>query len=257
MAVKKKSRQIATPSRARKKKADRKSGFRTVEWAAVGVDVSMASISLAGIAKTSEGKIRTGAVSLRWSHGTDYFERLKSAAKCHDLVHDLFIEMKVMAELNEIYFAVEEAVAISYIKRGESGWVKQQLQLSGALLGGLVRYGYVNIVEIQANQWRKIVADDLGITIHTSKWNDESYLSLPESFPKPLKGQVGKYRAWQWIVEQHPQWDGHWPDIIKTSKGQISRPEKSKAQGVQSDDRYECFAMAQWMRKELKNYAQM
>lgn len=223
-----------------KKKSGRQ--YRRVEWVCIGADVSMSSISLGGIALTRDGKIRTGAVTRRWQKNTDYFTRLSDAAKAHDIVHDLFIEMRVQAELDEIHFAVEEAVAIGYLKRAQSAWVKQQLQISGAFLGGLVRYGYKDIREIQAQQWQALVAADLGITTHHTKWNPDK--------------KTGKFRAKQWIVKFHAKWDGGWPDLINDAKlGLIARPEGRKAQAVQSDDRYEALAMAAWMREELRRHA--
>lgn len=200
----------------------------------------MSSISLGGIAKTHDGKIRTGAVTKRWQKNTDYFIRMSDAAKAHDIVHDLLAEMKVMADLDEIHFAIEEAVAIGYLQRAKnSSWAKQQIQISGAFLGGLLRWGYKDITEIQAQQWQALVAADLGITTHHTKWN-------------PTKKE-GKFRAKEWIERFHPKWDGHWEDLINDSKlGLIARPEGRKAQAVQSDDRYEALAAAWWMRQELK-----
>lgn len=231
-----------------KKPSDKK--WTKVEWVCIGADVSMSSISLAGLARTRDGKLRHGAISKRWLKNTDYFIRLKEAAAAQEFTFDLFAEMKVMAELNEIAFAVEEAVSIGFLQRAESAWVKQQLQISGAFLGGLLKWGYSDIYEIQANQWRALVAHDLGITTHTSKWNNTEYLALPPEFHAAPKN-VGKYRAQQWVQVFHSKWDGHWPDIVNTKDGQVPRG-NSKAQGVQSDDRYEALAMAEWLRRELK-----
>lgn len=234
-------------------------GWSRVEWVAIGADVSMSSISLAGIARTRDGKVRVGTHTVRWEKGTDFFERMGSAAKAHDVVHELFINMKVMPELNEIAIATEEAVPIGMLQRGTKGknagatgaWMKQQIQISGAFVGGLVRYGYKDIYEIQANQWRALVAADLGITTHYSKWKTEDVLALPEHY-HVKKDSIGKYRAQQWVELFHPKWDGKWPDIITSAKGKVSRPEKSKAMGEQCDDRYEALAMAEWLRRELK-----
>lgn len=221
--------------------SSKKKPYRTVKWIAVGADVSMSSISLGGIAKTSEGKIRTGAVTTRWPKNTDYFKRMVDAAKAHDIVHELFIEMRIQAEIEEIHFAVEEAVAIGYLQRASnSSWAKQQIQISGAFLGGLLRYGYKDIREIQAQQWQALVAADLGITTHHSKWN-------------PTKKE-GKFRAREWVEQFHPAWDGRWPDLIADAKlGLIPKPEGRKQQPKQSDDRYEALAMAWWMRQEMKH----
>ena len=222
-------------SRVAKKK--KKSGVQwsRVEWVAVGADVSTYSIALAGCAKLSNGKLRQAkAISLRWEKGTDYFQRIKDAAKGHDLMLDLFSALKVEPSSHEVFIAVEEAVSFGHMQRHQSNSLKQQLQISGSFLGSLVRWGYPNIYEIQANQWRKLVAADLGITTHHTKWG---------------KGADSKYRSQEWVEEFHPKWDGHWPDCIThTTRGLIPRPEGSKAKGVQPDDRYDALAIMNWMR---------
>lgn len=252
--VKKKSakkRKLAVPG---KKRAGKR--WTKAEWVCIGGDISMSSISLGGIALTAGGKIRAGAISKRWTKDIDYFIRLKDAARAHDLVDELLAELKTMAGLEQISFGIEEAVPIGMLQRGSKGgsgsWMKQQLQISGAFLGGLVKYGYQDIVEIQANQWRSMIAHELGITIHPTKWNAETELPLPEEFPPVGVKNVGKYRAQQWVVSFHPKWDKGWPDIISSSDGQVPRPENSLAAGQQSDDRYEALAMAEWLRRELR-----
>ncbi len=206
---------------------------------AVGVDISTYSISMAGTAYLANGKKRTGrAISHRWEKDDDYFLRLKEVANAHNFVHDLLTALRVDAEVGDLCFAVEEAVSFGHIQRGMSNSIKQQLQISGSFLGGLLRYGYKNIYEIQANSWRKVVADDLGITIHHTKWG---------------KGAEGKYRVQEWVEKFHPKWDGHWPDMISTTKrGLIPRPETSRAKGVQPDDRYAALAIMQWMDNQLE-----
>jgi hypothetical protein len=243
----------------KKKSKPKGKGWTKVEWVCIGGDISLSSLSLAGLARTRTGKLRTGAISIRWEKEQDYFERMAALAKAHDFIHDLMAEMKVMAELDEIAIAIEEAVPIGMLQRGTKGkssgatgaWMKQQIQISGSFIGGLLRWGYRDIYEIQANQWRKVVADDLGITTHASKWNTEDVLKLPSHMNANAKS-IGKYRAQQWVEQFHPKWDGHWPDIIASSKGQIARPSTSHAMGIQADDRYESYAIAEWLRRELK-----
>lgn len=234
------------------RKQDIGRGWARAKIVYVGGDISLSSISLGGICITTEDKIRVGAISTRWTKDIDYFTRLKAAAKAHEVVMDLLAELKVMAEMDEIQFAIEEAVAIGYLQRAQSAWVKQQLQISGSFLGGLIRWGYNNIEEIQANKWRAMVAHDLGITTHKDKWGSIDFLALPPGFHAGTKN-VGKYRAQQWVQQFHPKWDGHWPDIVKTKDGQVPRPETSKAAGEQCDDRYEALAMAEWLRRDIKN----
>jgi len=228
----------------KKQKATSTSKFRSVEWVAIGGDISMTSISLAGTALLRDGKKRRPkAVALRWERGTDYFKRMTEAAKAHDLMHELFIELKIMPEADQVYIALEEPFSWGHVKGGQSNALKQQAQISGAFMGGLLRWGWQNIFEIQANQWRKLVADDLGITIHHTKWN-----------PGGKGSNQGKYRAQEWVEKFHPKWDGHWPDLIVHSKrGLIPRPDDSNAKGKQSDDRYEALAIMKWMEREIRS----
>lgn len=245
------------PGAAKKKKAPGKR-YSSVDYVAVGGDVSTYSISLAAIARTHDGKVRTGAVSLRWEKTTDYFGRIADAANVKELVYELFTATRVMPNLGDVYFAVEEPISYGHLERKESQTIKQQCQISGAFLGGLLKWGWTNIFEIQANSWRKVVADDLAekfnadFTIHVSKYNNPDLLPLPKDWHVSPKS-IGKYRSQQWLHEIHPSWDGHWPDIISHStRGHIPRPVESHAAGMQPDDRYDAYPMAAWMRREIK-----
>jgi hypothetical protein len=234
MAVKKKKRPNSGKSPVPGKKP-----WSRVEWVCVGIDTSYYSISMGGIAKTKDGKIRVGAVARRWNRQTDYFKRIEEAAKSHEIMQELFAAMKIEPNLDEVYIVHEEPAAMSHIQKGASGVIKQQIEIGGAMLGGILRWGWKNVWQIQAQKWQAPVAADLGITTHYSKWN-------------PTKKE-GKFRAKEWIEKFHPKWDGHWPDLISNSKlGLIPRPDSSKARGTQSDDRYEALAMAHFMRLELK-----
>jgi hypothetical protein len=232
-----------------KKKA--KTSEIKASWLAVGVDVSYYSISAAAFAwdKTLNRHVGPAAISIRWDMKTDYFKRLKDAAYAHDLVHELQSQLKVVADTDEVYFAIEEAVAWSHMKKGASGVEKQQMQISGALMGGLLRWGYSRLWEIPANKWRKMVADEIGqgLTIHGSKWNNPEF-APPKEKLKYQKGKIGKFRGRQWCREVKGWTHLDWPDIINHSTlGMIPRPETSTAQGVQADDRFEAIPMA-WVQ---------
>ncbi len=243
--VKKKSKAKVPPKFAKsasaRAKTRPKSRWSRVEFVAVGIDVSLYSISIAGTARLSNGKWRRPrAVKLAWEMDDDYLKvRVKQAARPESLMHDLFAALKIEPELEQVFIAIEEAVSFGHIQRHAGQAIKQQIQISGALIGGLLRYGWPNLYEIQANTWRKVVADDLGITTHHTKWN-------------PTKTE-GKFRAKEWVKLFHPKWDGHWPDMIRTNKrGLIPQPETSKARPEQSDDRYEALAIMEWMRRQDK-----
>jgi len=243
--VKKKSKAKAPPKIAKsanaRAKTRPKGRWSRVQFVAVGIDVSLYSISIAGCARLSDGKMRRAqAIKHAWEKDDDYFTvRMKEAAKPEYFMFDLFSALKVEPELAQVFIAIEEAVSFGHIQRNAGQAIKQQIQISGALIGGLLRYGWPNLFEIQANTWRKVVADDLGITTHHTKWN-------------PTKKE-GKFRAKEWVQQFHPKWDGHWPDMIRSNKrGLIPQPETSKAQPEQSDDRYEALAIMEWMRRQDK-----
>ena len=217
----------------------KKRRYARAAWVCVGVDASYYGISVAVVAKTTEGKIRVGTAAKRWTKVDDYFSRLADAAKGHEILLNAFQDAKVMCELHQVFIAQEEPVAIGHLQRIEGRVMKQQCEISGAFLGSLFRWGWHQVWQIQANQWRALVARDLGITIHHTKWNPDKW--------------IGKFRAKQWVKEFHPTWDKDWPDIIKNEKhGMIPRPVNSRAKPVQSNDLYEALAMAQWMREALK-----
>jgi len=236
------------PVKKAKKSATEKS---RVDWVAVGLDTSTYSISGAAIAMR-KGKLTPMTTNvIRWEKGTDYFDRMRGAAKASDFMLDL-LGPHIGAELNQVFIAIEEPVSYGHLQRAQSQSVKQQIQISGAMIGGLLRWGWNNIYEIQANQWRKLIADDLGITTHKSKYQDANYLPLPKGY-SVLAGSVGKFRSKQWVQEFHPDWDGGWPDLIKHNKlGVISKPPESKAKAFQPDDRYDALPMCEWMRREIE-----
>lgn len=228
-----------------------KSRCQEAEWVCLGADLSLATLSIGGLARTAQGKLRSGAVAIRWTRLDDYYERLRMASKASEtLLPELFSKMGIEAGFSSIYLAYEEPVALGHIKNAQGAFIKQQIQISGAFVGPLLSAGFSQVYEIAANQWRAMVAHDLGITIYYKKWNDPELVNTFHCHPK----NVGKFRARQWVEKFHPKWDGHWTDIISSSKmGSIPRPEDSKAMGIQSDDRYEALAMAEFMRRTRKD----
>jgi hypothetical protein len=223
----------------KKRKLEGKTGRRKPGWVACGFDVSMSSLAGATFAwdNTLKRLVGPSTVIVRWERDIDYFTRLAQAAKAYDHIHALLAGLKMSIGKDDIYIAVEEPWPFHMVKQAESNALKQQAQISGAFLGGLTHYGYFNIQEIPANHWRQVVAKDLGITIHHSKWNPDK--------------RIGKFRAKEWALSRFdiPEF----VDLIQHSKrGLIPRPDESKARAVQSDDRYEAVAIAKWMVEEIK-----
>lgn len=234
-----------------KKKAKQATPRQRVEWVAIGIDTSTYSISGAAIAK-QHGKISdVRTLVIRWQKGTDYFDRMSAAARGADFIHALLGPI-VGAECHEVFIAMEEPVSFGHLQRSASQSVKQQIQINGSFMGSLLKWGWQNIYEIQANQWRKIVADDLGITTHKSKYASAEYLPFPDDYVM-LKGAEGKFRSKQWVEQFHPEWDGKWPDLITHGQqGVIPKPEDSKAKSLQPDDRYDALPIMEWMVREIE-----
>jgi hypothetical protein len=226
----------ATP--VKKKKPKRISGPKD-SWVAVGIDLSTSSI--AGCAFGYDYMLRKkerGPVfnSVRWERHQDYFHRLNELSRGHIFILDLIGQLKMLVEPDRVNIAIEEPWPFGMQKRLESNSLKQQAQMSGCFIGGLIRWGYVHIYEIHNQWWRGIIAEDLGISTHWTKYG---------------KGIEGKMRSKEWALDfmKAPEW----PDLIQHSKrGLIPRPEGSRAKAQQPDDRYDALAMAVWMKRELE-----
>lgn len=202
-------------------------------WVACGFDVSMSVIAGAAIGFDGTLGRLCGPVFVerRWQRNTDYFKRLSDAAHAATFIHDLIAKLLLTPELVEIHIAVEEPVPMGLFKRGESGWVKQQCQISGAFLGGLVRYGYPNIYEINNMTWKQPIAFEMDTTVRNpnfkfiiEEWGRDVYPNVPE-----------------------------FPPLIENKKlGKIPKPETSKAKPIQPDDRYDALGVMGWMQSEIE-----
>jgi hypothetical protein len=198
-------------------------------------------------------------VYVRWEKDDEYFDRLREASHAELWIQGLIEELGMILDMKEIYIAQEEPWPVGMIRGGVSSWLKQQAEISGSFLGGAVRWGYTNIAQMNSHQWRKTVADDLGITTHHSKWRSPE-LAL-EYNCKPADS--GKFRAKQWALAWKDGllgWDvpvmfdseiPDWPDIINSSDGNKPRPEGSVAKARQPDDRYDALAVMWSYFKEL------
>jgi hypothetical protein len=224
----------------------------------IGADISMSSIALAGIAHDATLKKMVGPEFhiWRWDTGTHYFDRITDCARCENFIWNLYAELKLGdVELSNVYIAVEEPWPFGMVGRAQSGYLKQQAEISGAFLAGLLRYGFRNIFQIQANSWRKLVADELGISMHHSKWKapDLGWATPdPCNFFNCKPGDLGKFRSKAWALGTYGGEVPDWPEIIESSKGKLPRPKDSRAKAVQCDDRYDALAICEWMQREWR-----
>jgi hypothetical protein len=216
----------------------------------IGADLSLHSLALAGLAWDEVLKKYRGPafVTINWGKDDHYFKRLDRLSKA-DYIYDLSAQLNLIIDPQQIFIAQEEPWPFGMANRGkgQSQTLKQQAEMSGAFLAGCLRLGFHNIYQIHNTWWRKIVADDLGITIHHTKWG---------------KGIEGKMRPKEWALAGNHGWGGKkwhgqfpnpvpkWPDMILRGGARIPMPENSKAKPVQPDDRYQALPMALWMKNE-------
>jgi hypothetical protein len=217
---------------ARKFKAEEASyKGREPTWMVVGFDISMVSIS--GAAMMYDGlldKIRGPAVvNERWDRNVHYFDRLRVASRPENFVHSLMSGLHgAVVDLDQTFIAVEEPWPLGIVRKAESGWLKQQAQIQGTFIGGLVRYGFDNIYEVNSQSWKKVVADELGVKVQPSK--------------------EFKWTVKQWAIDTYGLED--LPDLINNTKlGMIPKPATSRAKPVQPEDVYDAMGLCAWMEK--------
>ena len=222
--------------------------LRSRGWAVIGFDTSMSSIAGAGIGYDATLKKFLGPefVYVRWEKDDEYFDRLKEANHAELWVTGILEEMGLLLEMDEVFIAQEEPWPLGMSRGGMSAFMKQQAEISGAFLGGLVRWGYTNVSQMNSIRWRQMIAQDLGITTHHSKWKDPKLCEQYNCAPK----DSGKFRAKQWAMNPGYAFQGafpneipDWEDIIDSKDGKKPRPENSKAKAVQPDDRYDALAV--------------
>jgi hypothetical protein len=217
-------------------------------WVVCGFDTSMSSLAGAAIAYDKVlGKLKGPKFqTVRWEKDTDYFARIKDAAKSYEIVLDLQMHLGVSMGMDEIFIAQEEPWPMGITTGKTSGFLKQQAEISGAFLGGLVRYGFKNIAQMHSIRWRTMIANDLGITTHFSKWRSAELATMYNCKP----ADSGKFRSKQWARGQKDFMPGFpdkvpdIPDIIERKEGRVLRPEGSVAKAIQPADEYDALAVA-------------
>lgn len=203
----------------------------------LGFDISMACV--AGCAKMYDStlnKMRGPVWNIRrWDVQTDFYTRMDEAVRAHDHVLDLMEKLHgIITDVGQVWIAVEEPWAPGYVKQAQSAWLKQQAQIQGAFLGGLIRYGYPHINEVGTKSWRSTVAKDMDM-----KQNKE----------------FDKWTVKEWVEEVYGE--KPWPDLIyKSGLGLVPKPKTSKAKATQPDDRFDATGVMEWCwdeaHKELK-----
>jgi hypothetical protein len=231
-------------------------------WAVIGYDTALSSIAGAGIAYDAILKRMRGPVftHLRFGHEDDYFSRLEVAAKSHEITLDLLGALGVTLPLTDIFICQEEPFPAhtAFTRKGAGQALKQQAEISGAFLGGLVRWGFTNIVQVSNQHWRGQVAKEISdatgedVTTYPAKWQSGELAARFGCTPK----DSGKFRVVQWTHDVFEPWIAqqggseipHFPHMINSSKGKIPKPETSRAKPYQPDDRLDALAIMNWLR---------
>lgn len=216
-------------------------------WAAVGVDTSLTSIAACAIGFDARTNKMVGPVTgeIRWTPEVDYFERLRQAARGENLILDLLRVLWVVSP-ERVFIALEEPVHYGAIQRGIASFAKQQIQVNGAFVGALARYGFKNIVEINNSQWKK--------TIRKDGFEFEVVPRKASSTEKNRIKTANKFVVKEWAIKYLglPEF----PDLVASKSGaKIPRPESgfgANAKAVQADDRYDSAAVMSWMVDHLE-----
>lgn len=234
-----------------------KAAQRAVEasWAAVGIDTSMTACSAVAMGFDAKTKKMVGPTyaEIRWTPDDDYFKRLGQAAKGHELVLDVLRPLWVI-DPEKTFIAIEEPFPLGMIGRAVAGkgtwqgsFIKQQSEVSGAFKGSLVRYGYLNIYEINNAQWHATIRKD-GIEFEVIRraWTKQE---------KDAAKYRNKFLIKTWAVKAFglPEL----PDLVASKSGaKVPRPAEgygAKAKAVQPNDIYDAAACCAWMQDEIEN----
>jgi hypothetical protein len=195
-------------------------------WAVIGIDLSLTSLSGAlmfydAILDKLKGPILQ---SERFERSVHFLDRLAVVSRAENFIHSLMSEANCVGlDLNQVWIGVEEPWPAGIVKKAESGWLRQQAEIVGAFMGGLSRYGFVNVYEVNNSSWKNAIKEEVG------HWPD-------------------KWDVKSWAIDAYGVPD--LPDLIKTSRGLMPQPEKSKAKPQQPDDTYDACGVMAWMEQE-------
>lgn len=203
-------------------------------WMTLGVDTSMSSLAIVGVGFDGILNKRVGPfyVEKRWTPDDDYYKRLADAAYSPNLISAVTAKVHSI-KLERTFIAIEEPFYFGAVKKAQSAFIKQQAEICGAFKGGLARWGYQNMFEINNSQWRAAVRRD-GQEIR--------------------KGPEGKWDVKTWAINSFGLPD--LPDLVKgKSGGKVPRPKSgygAKAKAVQPNDIYDAAACCAWMTDEIE-----
>ena len=229
------------------KRSEPPAGRHDKSWAALGWDTSLTSVACVGSGYDAVLDKRVGPAyaELRWMPEDDYFFRLGDAAKSFDLALSVLGDLGMPLPLERVFMAVEEPVPYGMFAKGMSGWLKQQCEVAGAVKGSLVRYGFLNLSEINNSQWHATLRTD-GVEFEVIKRDWSTHAKTEAKLRN-------KFAIKPWAINAFGLPD--LPDLVKSkSSAKIPRPESgygAKAKAVQPSDIYDAAAVCAWMCDNL------
>lgn len=196
----------------------------------IGFDISLSSI--AGCAKADDfvlNDILGPAWSVtRWNKEVSHWEKLKQLSNAHEFIFQLENKLKSFTrELSDFHIGVEELPA----RVMNSARYREQAELNGAFIGGLLKYGYTKVYSVNVKSWQSMVAADL-----------EMKASKQAGFDK--------FKVAEWVEEVYGK---KWKPLIRTSKGLVPKPKESKAKAEQPDDRVDACGIMEWVYANRRN----
>lgn len=219
-------------------------------WAAVGIDTSMTACSAVAMGYDGTLARLRGPVyrEIRWTPDDDYYKRLGEAARGYEMIVNMLSILWVI-DPDKVHIACEEPFffGVGAKQRQTGQWIKQQAEVAGAFKGGLVRFGYKNIREINNSQWHATLRRD-GV----------AFERVPANAPKGDKEaarRTNKFVVKEWAIKAFGLPD--LPDLVKSKSGaKIPRPESgfgAKAKAEQPNDIYDAAACCAWILDEIEN----
>jgi len=222
---------------------------RSKGWVALGADTSMTAISLVGMGydRALDRMSEVSFGEIRWAPEVDYFERLRQAAKGHEVLLDVMSRLP-MVNLVDVYLAIEEPIHYGVAQRGIGSYIKQQSEVAGSFKGALLRWGLTNIFEINNSQWKATLRKD-GVEFQ----KNERGASKAE---KAAVAHANKFVVKEWARQAFGLPD--LPDLVKSKTGaKIPRPESgfgANARAEQPSDVFDAAACLAWMLDSLDEW---
>lgn len=215
-------------SAVKPQKAKKKFKFSKVERKkspiAIGADLSLSSLALsAKMYDATLQKMRGPSWTItRWDKSVSLDEKLRQVAKAHDFIHEIMYELNhgIIPDSDCLFIGVEELPP----RAMQAKRYREQAEIIGSFVGGLLRYGFTNVIRVNIKSWQALVAADMDIELK----------------------ELDKWVVKEWAKQVHDA--PKWKDLIRNNKnGLIPKPKGSVAMPEQPDDRYDATGIMEWV----------